>query len=179
MYIVPGISAPPSSLKSNSPPAYFPLPRAKHAPAYWNPFNSITHRHNLKRISIQAGGRAAQGREGREVKGRSVKQLVTGSPCSSLPLCPFPSFSRSFTYDYCLLSHMVQGAGLRLIVLVCSCTTRLSAACNMYLPFFSLSAPCHGISFSSVFKSPAPAPAPAPAPTLALRFTCSNCHWSV
>lgn len=45
-----------------------------------------------------------------------------------------------------------RGAELLLIVLVCSCTTRLSAACNMYLPCFSLSAPCH--SFSPNSRSP-------------------------
>lgn len=77
---------------------------------------------------------------------------MTGSPCFP-PFVHSPSFSRRFTYDYCLLSYMAHGgAGLRLIVLVCSCTTRLSAACNMYLPFFSLSAPCH--SFSPNSRSP-------------------------
>lgn len=114
---------------------------------------------------------AGQGR-----KGRSVKQLVTGSPCPSLSpyALSLPSLVVSLTIiAYFLTWH--KGAGLRLIVLVCSCTTRLSAACNMYLPFFSLSAPCHGVSFSFVYNSPAP----APAPTLAPRFTCSNCHWSV
>lgn len=35
---------------------------------------------------------------------------MTGSPCSPV-LVPFPSFSRRFTYDYCLLSYMAQKEG--------------------------------------------------------------------
>lgn len=134
MYIVLGISSLPSSNRRT------PLPIEKHAPAYWNPFNSITHRHNLKRISIRGEGRAGQGRAGR-CRGGQLSSWWPAAPAQCPPFLPSLPLA---TFHLRLLPTFLHGtwAGLRLIALVCSCTTRLSAACNMYLPFFSLSAPC-------------------------------------
>lgn len=167
MYIVLGISSLPSSNRRT------PLPIEKHAPAYWNPFNSITHRHNLKRISIRGEGRPGQGRAGGS-RGGQLSSWWPAAPVQCPPFLPsYPSYVSLTIIAYFLTWNLGGAASDCARVLVYDTAKRRMQ--HVFTVLFSV-CPMPELQLRlRLHLRPLPLPALSRSP----RFTCSNCHWSV